>query len=323
MARVIIDLNRLDLSHPNAPAQNAQNLAAALLRRGAHEYQVLEPGQPGKSAKGDVMLSLAGSSPRFGLRNLFLVSKLDHLLRPRAGGPLRLVRKSWQVALVTSRADLLLAPSHAVRDALLSYLRVAPERIAICPPGLEPGFVRPPLAEARATLDRLGLEGRYLLLFGEEVGPVLEAWEGTEGRSGVRLVRAVDLPTLARGDLRSALSGALACLYCGVGNGVPLGPLEAMACGSPPIVLGDAAYPEVVRDGGLSVRPTAAVADWRESIAAILRSAKLRTDLSQRARSLAEVFTADRAARLLEPLLDPGPKEEERVDTREQDRRES
>ena len=322
MARVIIDLRKLDLSHPNAPAQNARNLAAALLRRGANEYQVLEPGQPGKPAKGELILSLAGSSPRFGHRNLVLISKLDHLLRPRAGGPLRLVRKSWQVALVTSRADLLLAPSHTVRDALVNYLRVAPARIAICPPGLEPGFVRPPLAEARVALARLGLEGRYLLLFGEEVGPVLEAWEGVEGRPGVRLVRADELPTLARDDLKCALSGALACLYCGVGNGVPLGPLEAMACGSPPIVLGDAAYPEVVRDGGLSIRPAAAVADWRESMNAILRSAKLRTDLSQRARSLAEVFTADRAARLLEPLLDPGPNVEERVDTGKEDRRE-
>jgi len=321
MARVIIDLRDLVLTHPNAPSTNAHNLAAALLRRGDNDYSVLEPESSTKPPPGDVYLLPAGGRPRFGYRNVVLVPQLDHLLAPAAAGPLRVIASTWRMALTTSRADALLAPSMAIRDALVDYLRVPAERITICPPGLEPGFRRTALADATAAREALGLPGRFILVFGADSAPVVEAWAeiGSE-RAGAHLVHARDLGVLDRQALRCVVSSALACVYCGLGNGVPLGPLEAMACGSPPIVIGDAAYPEVVRDGGLVVSPAAARTDWRESMAAVLRSPKLRADLSARSRSLAEVFTADRSARLLAPLIDPRPKVEEGIDAGQEDR---
>lgn len=306
MARVVIDLRNLELGHPNATAINAHNLAAALLRRGDHEYRVLEPGARGRPPQADVNLLPGGGRPRFGLRNVVLVPELDHLLSPSAAGPLKVLTRSWQAALTSSRADLLLAPSVTIREALLTYLRVPAERVVISPPGLEPGFARVSLAAAGAARESLGIPRRFVVLFGTDTGPALEGW-GSVGRerTGVALIPATGLPVLEREELRALLSGAVSCAYCGVNSGVPLGPLEAMACGSPPIVIGDAAYPEVVRDGGLVVRPDNAVGDWRDAFAAVLRSPRLRADLSQRARSLAEVFTADRSARLLAPLLSP------------------
>jgi hypothetical protein len=321
MARVIIDLRSLDLTHPNAPATNAHNLASALLRRRDHEYTVLEPESRSAPPPGDVYLLPAGGRPHFGYRNVVLIPKLDHLFAHAEVGPLRLIARTWRAALATSRADVLLAPSQTIRDALIHFLRVPPARIAISPPGLEPGFTRTSLTEATAARVALGLPERYVLLFGTDTVPVFEAWKaiGSE-RANAHLVPAQNLRSLDRETLRAALSGALACAYCGLDNGVPLGPLEAMACGSPPIVIGDAAYPEVVRDGGLVVRPAEAIADWRESMAAVLRSRKLRADLSARARSLAEVFSADRSARLLAALLDPGPRAKEGVDAGLEDR---
>ncbi len=322
MARVIIDLRNIDLSHPNAPSTNAHNLASALLRRGDHEYTVVESESTARTPPGDVYLLPAGGRPRFGYRNLVLVPELDHLLAPAAAGPLKVIARSWRAALAASRADVLLAPSHTIRDALVNFLRVPPFRIAISPPGLEPGFTRTSLAEATAARTQLGLPQRYILLFGTDTKSVFDAWKaiGAE-RANAHLVPAWNLPTLDRETLRAALSGALACAYCGLNNGVPLGPLEAMACGSPPIVIGDAAYPEVVRDGGLVVRPADSFADWRDSMAAVLRSPKLRADLSARARSLAEIFSADRSARLLAPLLNPGAQVDEGVDAGQEDHR--
>lgn len=324
MARVIIDLRNLDLSHPNAPSTNGHNLASALLRRGDHEYIVLEPGSTAKPPPGDVYFLPAGGRPLFGYRNLVLFPELDHLLAPAQAGPLRVIARTWRAALTTSRADVLLAPSHTIRDALVNFLRVPSMRIVISPPGLEPEFARTSLSEATAARMALGLPERYLLLFGTEHGPVFEGWTaiGAE-RERAQLVPALNLPTLDREMLRAALSGALACVYCGLHNGVPLGPLEAMACGSPPIVIGDAAYPEVVRDGGLVVRPTEAVADWKESMAALLRSPKLRSDLSVRGRSVAANYGADRSARLLAPLLEPRAQIDERIDAGKEDRRDS
>ena len=77
-----------------------------------------------------------------------------------------------------------------------------------------------------------------------------------------------------------------------------------MACGAPPVVADDGAFPEVVRDGGLTVR-AGNLADWSEAISALYRSRPLRMQLSARGRELADGFSAERAARRVLELLQP------------------
>jgi glycosyltransferase involved in cell wall biosynthesis len=95
-----------------------------------------------------------------------------------------------------------------------------------------------------------------------------------------------------------------------------------MACGAPPVVPDDGAFPEVVRDGGLTVGPTD-LAGWAAAISALFRSTPLRVQLSNQARALATGFSAERAARRILALLEPGerPEVDERVDAGDEDRR--
>jgi len=109
---------------------------------------------------------------------------------------------------------------------------------------------------------------------------------------------------LERTRLPALLSGAVGVLLCESLNGCPIRALQAMACGSPPVVPDDGAYPEVVRDAGLTIR-AGQVADWTEAISALYRSLPLRMQLSARGRELADGLSAERAARTVLELLQP------------------
>ena len=66
----------------------------------------------------------------------------------------------------------------------------------------------------------------------------------------------------------------------------------------------DGAFPEAVRDAGLTVR-AGNLADWSEAISALYRSRPLRVQLSARGREIAAGLTAERAARKVLGLLQP------------------
>jgi len=111
-----------------------------------------------------------------------------------------------------------------------------------------------------------------------------------------------DLLRPTRDQLPALLSGAVGVLFCQSRQGCAMLALQAMACGAPPVVPDDGAFPEVVRDGGLTItagRP----ADWADAISALYRSGALRMQLSGRSRELAAQLSAERAARSIAALL--------------------
>jgi hypothetical protein len=293
---LIVDLRTVDPEQPDAAGEYALQLTGALVRIAVHaDLEVLEPGFQGPLPLGETLLLPAGGSPVPGRRCLTAV----HDLVPLVAG-LRGFRQRFGAAFAASRSERVLAPSQAVAEALTRYLRVPPDRVATIPPGLEPGYDRTSREAAEAARNEFGLPPRYLLAFGD--GALAErAWAGATTPPQSRLA-LLDQLRPGRDQLRALLSGAVGVLCCERLNGNPIRALQAMACGTPPVVPDDGALPEVVRDGGLTLAHDS-IADWSEAISALYRSAALRAQLSARSRELAAGQTAERAARQVLALL--------------------
>ena len=84
---------------------------------------------------------------------------------------------------------------------------------------------------------------------------------------------------------------AFPSLYEGFG----LGPLEAMACGTPVVSSNSSSLPEVVGEAGLLIEPTDTAALFT-ALRRVLTDADLRTDLSQRSLVQARKFSWEKAA---------------------------
>jgi len=307
----------VDAARPDAAGEYALQLTEALAGLAVHhDVTVVEPGFRGSLPAGDVLLLPAGGRPEPGYRCLAWV----HDLAPLRGG-LGAFRARFRSAFAASRSDLVVAPSEAVGGALRRYLRVPAARLAVVQPGIGPGHGRTSREDALARAAAHGLPERYLLAFGD-CALARRAWAAaTTPTEGAGLVVAEELGA-GRESLPALLSGAIGVLLAEPLNGNPTRALQAMACGSPPIVADDGAFPEVVRDGGLTVRSDHP-GDWAEAISALYRSRPLRTQLSNQGRRLAAELTADRAARRVLLLAEPGPRVvvDQRVDAGDPDRR--
>jgi hypothetical protein len=315
-SHLIVDLRAVDPSRPDPAGEYALQLTGALLDLAVHsDLTVLEPGFKGSLPAGDVLLLPAGGRPEPGRRCLTFVHDLAHL-RSGMGG----FRARFRSAFAANRSDLVVTPSEAVAEALRRYLRVPPARLAVVPPGIGAGYGRTTRKEATAAMVRYRLPERYLLAFGD-ARLARSAWDAaTTPPEGAGLVLASELD-LDRENLPAILSGAVGVLLAEQLNGCPMRALQALACGSPPIVPDDGAFPEVVRDGGLTVR-AGRPADWPEAISALYRSRPLRAQLSRRGRELAAELSAELAARRVLRLLEAGTRSEEdqRVDAGDLDR---
>jgi glycosyl transferase family 4/glycosyl transferase family 1 len=294
---LIVDLRPVDPAWPDAAGEYALQLTGALVRIAVHlEITVLEPGYSGPLPAGEWLFQPVGGRPSPRHRCIVAVHDLAHLRSGLLG-----FGRRFGTAFATSRSDRVVAPSEVIAEALVSYLRVPPDRVAVVRPGLEPGFTRVSAAEAAAVRTELGLPERYLLAFGD--GDLARrAWAGaTTPGEGAGLVLADELRP-GRERLPALLSGAVGVLLCESLNGCPIRALQAMACGSPPVVPDDGAFPGVVRDGGLTVR-AGELGDWAEAISALYRSRPLRMQLSSRCRELASGLSAERSARTVLALL--------------------
>jgi Glycosyltransferase Family 4/Glycosyl transferases group 1 len=307
----------VDATRPDAAGEYALQLTEALADLALHsDLTVVEPGFRGSLPAAEVLLLPAGGRPEPGYRCLSWVHDLAPL-RAGLGG----FRARFRSAFAASRSDVVVAPSEAVAESLRRYLRVPPARIAVVPPGIASGHGRTSREEALAAAAVHGLPDRYLLAFGD-AGLARRAWAAaTTPDEGAGLVFAEELAA-GRESLPALLSGAVGVLLAEPLNGNPMRALQAMACGSPPIVPDDGAFPEVVRDGGLTIRSDHP-GDWAEAISALYRSRPLRAQLSNQGRRLAAELTADRAARRVLLLAEPRPRVvvDQRVDPGDPDRR--
>ncbi|GAB4400574.1 MAG: glycosyltransferase family 1 protein [Anaerolineales bacterium] len=148
------------------------------------------------------------------------------------------------------------------------------------------------LVEAFALLKKQGLPHKLVLAGGR--GWMYEPIFAAVERLG--LESEVVFPGFVpRQELPLWYNGAAVFVYPSLYEGFGLGPLEAMACGTPVVVSDRASLPEVVGDAGLTVPPDD-VSALAEAMAAILREPTLAARLRERGLRRARGFTWERTA---------------------------
>jgi len=176
---------------------------------------------------------------------------------------------------------------HAFREA-----RGLPAQYILFVGTLEPRKNVVRLVEAFALLKKQGLPHKLILAGGKGwmYEPIFEAVERLGLESEVIFPGFVP-----RQELPLWYNGAGVFVYPSLYEGFGLGPLEAMACGTPVVVSDRASLPEVVGDAGLTVPPDD-VSALAEAMAAILREPTLAAQLRERGLRRAREFTWERTA---------------------------
>ncbi len=230
-----------------------------------------------------------------------------------------------QIGWAVRQADHLLASSQATRADLVTLLGVPEDKITVHMLGVDDLFRPAPLETIQACRARWGLPAQYLLFVGtfeprKNIPVLLRAYDllrrdlpdapplvlaGRRGWLYDDIQRTVEALALGdrviwvenppRDDLPALYSGAAALALPSHYEGFGLTALEAMACGTPPVVSDRSSLPEVVGDAGLLVNP-----DDADSIAEALRrlltDSKLRDTLRAAGLARARTFTWWRTA---------------------------
>ena len=211
-----------------------------------------------------------------------------------------------------NRVSIMLATSHAVRDAYISYYAAEETRIVVVPEGIDTDRYRP--QSSQRLRDALGLEGKHVLLYVgfstprkglEYLGPALDSlgpdcrllivgkWE-----RGYRERFYRSLSQHSRGKVLEAgyvpdedmpsyysLADILVLPSLLEGFGLPL--VEAMACETPVVATAVGSIPEVVGDAGLLV-PAMDSQALGEALQKLLNDEQLRRTLGTRGRKRAQ-----------------------------------
>jgi glycosyltransferase involved in cell wall biosynthesis len=232
-----------------------------------------------------------------------------------------------QIELAVRQADHILADSAATRDDLVKMLAVPPEKIAVHMLGVDEQFKPLPPQTLTRYRQQLSLPDSYLLFVGtfeprKNILGLLEAYR-------ILRERVPDAPDLVLAGSRGWLfdetmakiaqmnlsayihwrenvsQEALPALYNMAtalvmpsfyeGFGFPA--LEAMACGTVPVVSNRSSLPEVVGEVGLQIDPDdpAALAD---ALHHVLTNLAWRETMRQTGLARAATFTWERTARI-------------------------
>jgi glycosyltransferase involved in cell wall biosynthesis len=226
--------------------------------------------------------------------------------------------------LVAERARLVLAPSESTRRDVVRLLGLDPAKVRVIPYAAGPAFrpvspdpermerlygVRPPYFLYVGTLEpRKNLE-RLLRAFARALPALPRASLVLVGQRGWKF--AATLREAARGDLHgrvvmpgyvpeedlpTLMSGALAFVYPSLYEGFGLPVVEAMACGTPVMTSRSSSLSEIAEGAALLIDPhdEAAMADGLRALAG---DEALRSDLAERGRRRAALFSWDRTGR--------------------------
>lgn len=281
----------MDAHRPAGPEAYAAAVVEALRASGEIE---LESGR--RSREAAVILSLRGGvRPAPGRRTVAAVLDLGHLFARRGYGAREWAWQNWLVASAARRSHAVIAPSDAVRLGLERYLGVSPERIAVFAARPGPAFRPRGRDEVEAVRRALGLPPRYMVFVGtrsrrKNLGLLARAWAAGRSRFGeLSLVLAgkgsgavpgaIDLGYVDRERLPALIDGAIAWVCPSFYEGSALGALEAMACGTPPIVAATGALPRAVDGAGIVLQRDDPAA-WADAMVAVATDLNLRAGLA-------------------------------------------
>jgi glycosyltransferase involved in cell wall biosynthesis len=234
------------------------------------------------------------------------------------------------MARSVKKAKWIIAPSESAKGDIVRVMGISEERIRVIPEAADPALApAPDDRAAHLVADRWGLGGRYLFNIGgfdrrknlplliesfaaaapsleddvklviagaphtgnERVFPALEPVIREHGLEG-RVLLTGRIPD---DDRRALYQAAHAYITPSEYEGFGLTPLEAMACGVPPIVADRTSLPEVVGAAGLCVEPT--VDNLAAAIVSLMTNDALHDGLSRKSLERARTFTWANAAR--------------------------
>lgn len=232
-----------------------------------------------------------------------------------------------QIRWAVQRATHILVSSQSTARDLMTLLDVPRERVTVHPLGVNTAFRPQPVEAIRAVRARWELPQEYLLFVGtfeprKNITGLLHAyhrlrsdWTDTPplvlvGRRGwlyeeifataeqLRLGKAlVWVENAPFEDLPAIYSGARLLALPSHYEGFGLTALEAMACGTPPIVSSRGSLPEVVGEAGLLIEPDD-VGALAEAMRRLLQDNALHAELRQKGLARAATFTWRRTAEI-------------------------
>jgi glycosyltransferase involved in cell wall biosynthesis len=221
-------------------------------------------------------------------------------------------------------AARVIVPSEYTRERLRVTLDVDPARVDVVPYGVGPAFT-PGTADS-AALERLGVEGRYVLTVGtlqprKNLQAALAAFErttaeglphtlvvaGARGWRDEALVELLGKPSLsgrvrvlgevADEQLVELYRGAECLVFPSLYEGFGFPALEAMACGTPVVCANRTSLPEVAGDAAVLVDPDETAA-FAAALAEVLSSSARRAELAAAGIARADEFSWSRCADL-------------------------
>ncbi len=266
--------------------------------------------------------------PRFGARRFVItIHDLTFLHYPQFQTPDSRRYYEGQIRAAVRRADHILVDSEATQADVCAFLGVEAGKVTVHPLGVDPAF-RPLAAEAvTAMRSRYELPEGYLLFVGtyeprKNLPGLLEAYsllvrrapdspplviagrrgwlfesifeKATSLGLGERVRWLEDVPFV---DLPALYNGAAVLVLPSFYEGFGFPPLEAMACGVPPVVSNRGSLPEIVGTVGILCDP-----DRPESIAdavyLALTDRALRETWRREGLERARIFTWQQTARI-------------------------
>jgi glycosyltransferase involved in cell wall biosynthesis len=229
-----------------------------------------------------------------------------------------------------TRHDYVLCISQATKRDLCGHLKIEPSHVFVIYPAASPSVFFPvsdPQLQVRSQR-KYGIPSTPYILSVNTLEPrkniahvvrcfarmvqaqriddlnlVLVGYNGWNNDDVFRAIASTDLERdcvfvtgyVHDDDLAALYSGALAFVYASLYEGFGLPVLEAMQCGVPVITSNISSLPEVVGDAGIMLDPTDEDA-LCQSMLEVYRDPQLRTDLSERSRRRAQLFTWERCA---------------------------
>ena len=245
---------------------------------------------------------------------LITIHDLDFLSHPER--TTREVRRDYPALAGphARRADAIVTSTHYARQLVVSTFGVAPDRIAVCPPGAPVWTTlgREPNIPANGCVLFVGtLEPR------KNLGVLLDAYERLAGAGGSVpplvlagratpaaqpwLDRIARTPLsahvqhtgyVAQDDRERLFASARALVLPSLEEGFGLTALEAMAAGIPVLASNRGSLPEVVGDGGMLLEPEDAGA-WADAIRRVAGDDSWATALGAAGLQRARAFTWD------------------------------
>lgn len=261
-------------------------------------------------------------------RSLLFVHDISFVSHPEWYGRLEAFKRRWLVGRSLRLSSMVVTDSRFSRDEILRCFRVPPEKVRVVLPGRDARFQPAAGDEVGAWKKQMGLAERRVIGF---LGSIFNRRHVPELCAAVELLRrdipecalvvigrdlthpALDLKCLNRDwvirrdsipdrDLPVFYSAMDAFAYLSEYEGFGLPPLEALACGTVPVLLDRTSLREIYRGAAFMV-DSPEPARIRDALAAALSDSSARSERLLRYSDLAGHLTWRRAAAEVEELI--------------------